>query len=175
MYLCLNQVLRRAQLYTTAEVEPWTVGASMDKTFKRDTALNLDCDQIFDITWFFFTQNKCQDFTNQLKISSSNFLNLKLNSWHSIGFWHRMNVVYYNELKNFFAFEQFIMLLNINPVKKMFEEIFNWFVKSRHLFCVKKTHVMSKIWSQSKFRAVSCLNVLSILAPTVQGSTSAVV
>ena len=42
---------------------------------------------------FFFTQNKCQDFTNQLKISSSNFLNLKLNSWHSIGFWHRMNVV----------------------------------------------------------------------------------
>ena len=52
----------------------------MDKTFKRDTALNLDCDQIFDITWFFFTQNKCQDFTNQLKISSSNFLNLKLNS-----------------------------------------------------------------------------------------------
>ena len=48
-----NQVLRRAQLYTTAEVEPWTVGASMDKTFKRDTALNLDCDQIFDITWVF--------------------------------------------------------------------------------------------------------------------------
>ena len=78
---------------TTAEVEPWTVGANLDKTFKHDTALNLDCDQIFDITWFFFTQNKCQDFTNQLKISSSNFLNLKLNSWHSIGFWHRMNVV----------------------------------------------------------------------------------
>ena len=39
-----NQMLHRAQLYTTAEVEPWTVGASMDKKFKLDTALNLDCD-----------------------------------------------------------------------------------------------------------------------------------
>jgi len=30
-----------------------------------------------------------------------------------------------NELKIiFFAFEQFTMLLNINPLKKMFEEIF---------------------------------------------------
>ena len=35
-----------------------------------------------------------------------------------------------NELKFFFAFEQFIMLLNINPVKKMFEEIFFLFMKS---------------------------------------------
>ena len=34
---------------------------------------------------------------------------------------------------------------------------------------------MSKIWSQSKFRAVSSLNAFSILAPTVQGLTSAVV
>ena len=39
----LQPVLRRAQLYTTAEVEPWTVGASMDTTFKLDSALNLDC------------------------------------------------------------------------------------------------------------------------------------
>ena len=29
--------------------QPWTVGASMDTTFKIDTALNLDCDHIFDI------------------------------------------------------------------------------------------------------------------------------
>ena len=35
-----------------------------------------------------------------------------------------------NELKFFFAFEQFTMLLNINPVKKMFEEIFFLFMKS---------------------------------------------
>ena len=37
-------MLRRAQLYMTAEVEPWTVGASMDTTFKFDTVLNLDSD-----------------------------------------------------------------------------------------------------------------------------------
>ena len=37
-------MLRRAQLYTTAEVELGTVGASMDTTFKLDSALNLDCD-----------------------------------------------------------------------------------------------------------------------------------
>ena len=30
----------------------------------------------------------------------------------------------------FFAFEQFTMLLNINPLKKMFEEIFFLFMKS---------------------------------------------
>ena len=29
-----------------------------------------------------------------------------------------------NELKICFAFEQFTLLLNINPLKKMFEEIF---------------------------------------------------
>ena len=44
-------MLPRAQLYTTADVEPWTIGASMDTTLKLDTALNLDCDQIFDIIW----------------------------------------------------------------------------------------------------------------------------
>ena len=43
-----NQMLRRAQLYTTSEVEPRTVKASMDTTFKLDTALNLDCDYIVD-------------------------------------------------------------------------------------------------------------------------------
>ena len=31
---------------------------------------------------------------------------------------------------NFFAFEQFTMLLNINPLKKMFEEILFLFMKS---------------------------------------------
>ena len=35
-----NKMLFRAQLDTTAEVEPWTVGANMDTTFKLDTALN---------------------------------------------------------------------------------------------------------------------------------------
>ena len=63
----INQVLRRAQLYTTAEVEPWTVGASMDKTFKRDTALNLDCDQIFDITWVFFYTKQMSRFYKSIK------------------------------------------------------------------------------------------------------------
>ena len=33
-------------------------------------------------------------------------------------------------LKFCFAFEQFTMLLNINPLKKMFEEIFFLFLKS---------------------------------------------
>ena len=33
-------------------------------------------------------------------------------------------------LKFLFAFEQFTMLLNINPLKKMFEEIFFLFMKS---------------------------------------------
>ena len=45
----------------------------------------------------------------------------------------------------------------------------NRFVRSWHLFCVRNLYIMSKIWSQSKFRAISSLNVVSILAPTVQG------
>ena len=32
---------------TRCSAEHWIVGASMDTTFKIDTALNLDCDQIF--------------------------------------------------------------------------------------------------------------------------------
>ena len=50
-------MLHRAQLYTTTEVEPWTVGASiMDTTFKLDSALNLDCDWIVDTAKVFDTQ-----------------------------------------------------------------------------------------------------------------------
>ena len=51
-----------AQLYTTAEVEPWTVVASMDKTFKLVTALNLDCDQIFDIIWVSYTKQMSRSY-----------------------------------------------------------------------------------------------------------------
>ena len=42
---------------STADVKPWTIGTrSMDTKFKLDTALNLDCDQIFDIIWVSDTQ-----------------------------------------------------------------------------------------------------------------------
>ena len=55
----MNQMLRRAQLYTTAEVEPWTVGK----------------------------------YEHNSQAGYSSKFGLWLNSWHSISFWHRMNVV----------------------------------------------------------------------------------
>ena len=63
----LDQVLRRTQLYTTAEVEPITVGASMDTTFKLDTALNLDCDQIFEIIWVSYTKQMSRSYKLKIK------------------------------------------------------------------------------------------------------------
>ena len=75
-----NQVLRRAQLYTTAEVEPWTVGASMDTTFKLDTALNLDCDQILDIIWVSDTKQMSRSWKSIMQycaIKDFNFTLLK--------------------------------------------------------------------------------------------------
>ena len=51
------------------------VGASMDTTFKLETALNLDCHQVFDIIWVSDTKqmSRSYKFIAQIKISSFNF------------------------------------------------------------------------------------------------------
>ena len=44
-----------------------------------------------------------------------------------------------------------------------------------NIHSVSETYAVSNIYSQSKFSIVSSLNVVFIIAPTIQGSTSAVV
>ena len=50
----------------------------MDTTFKLDTALNLDCDQIFDILWVSYTKQMSRSYTSIAQYRAIKDLSFKL-------------------------------------------------------------------------------------------------